>query len=103
MGMDENYSRELDKNMALIETPLIAPSNSYYRQEYKTAIYPYNISSAHSTLTEVVTYDSSSSSNDKELIGNGNIGQSGGGVYTNNYGKQSRYQLPQVRVCVITD
>lgn len=29
--------------MVLIDTPLIAPSNSYFRQHYKTALYPYNI------------------------------------------------------------
>lgn len=43
MGMDENYHKLLDENMVLIDTPLIAPSNSYFRQHYKTALYPYNI------------------------------------------------------------
>lgn len=47
MGMDDNYHRLLDENMALVETPLIAPSNSYYPQHYKTALYPYNITSYH--------------------------------------------------------
>ena len=41
--MDENYHKLLDENMVLIDTPLIAPSNSYFRQHYKTALYPYNI------------------------------------------------------------
>lgn len=89
MEMDESFSRILDENMALIETPLIAPSNSYYRQHYKTALYPYNIS-AHSTQSEVIaTYDSSSNDN-------GNIGDVGG---ENSYEKQSRYHTHKWSVC----
>jgi hypothetical protein len=91
MGIDEIYSRILDENMAIIETPLIAPSNSYYRQHYKTALYPYNIS-AHSTQTEVATYDSSS--NDKELNGMGDVGGESGNFHS--YEKQSRYQQQSV-------
>lgn len=83
--MDEHYSRILDENMALIESPLIAPSNSYYRQHYKTALYPYNIS-AHSTFQTDVD-----SSYDKEL--NGNFGDETGNY--NSYEKQSRYQKSQ--------
>lgn len=45
--MDDNYHRLLDENMALVDTPLIAPSNSYFPQHYKTALYPYNITSYH--------------------------------------------------------
>ncbi|KAL1374214.1 hypothetical protein pipiens_004961, partial [Culex pipiens pipiens] len=47
MGMDDNYHRLLDQNMALIETPLVAPAHAYFPQHYKTALYPYNISGYH--------------------------------------------------------
>ncbi|XP_053672128.1 uncharacterized protein LOC128722485 [Anopheles nili] len=47
MGVDDNYHRLLDQNMALIETPLVAPPHAYYPQHYKTALYPYNISGYH--------------------------------------------------------
>jgi hypothetical protein len=82
MGMDDNFSRILDENMALIETPLIAPSNSHFRQHFKTALYPYNITSA--------THASGGgfySTNDHELNGNGD-----GDGHFNSVEKQSRYQ-----------
>ncbi|XP_050085653.1 uncharacterized protein LOC126571309 isoform X2 [Anopheles aquasalis] len=47
MGVDDNYHRLLDQNMALIETPLVAPPHAYYPQHYKTALYPYNVSAYH--------------------------------------------------------
>uniref|UniRef100_A0A182VS72 GDNF/GAS1 domain-containing protein n=1 Tax=Anopheles minimus TaxID=112268 RepID=A0A182VS72_9DIPT len=47
MGVDDNYHRLLDQNMALIETPLVAPPHAYYPQHYKTALYPYNVSGYH--------------------------------------------------------
>ncbi|XP_062702281.1 uncharacterized protein LOC109400030 isoform X4 [Aedes albopictus] len=47
MGMDDNYHRLLDQNMALIETPLVAPAHAYFPQHFKTALYPYNISGYH--------------------------------------------------------
>ncbi|XP_053698550.1 uncharacterized protein LOC128745501 [Sabethes cyaneus] len=47
MGMDDNYHRLLDQNMALIDTPLVAPAHAYFPQHYKTALYPYNISGYH--------------------------------------------------------
>ncbi|XP_065091083.1 uncharacterized protein Gfrl isoform X2 [Ochlerotatus camptorhynchus] len=47
MGMDDNYHRLLDQNMALIETPLVAPPHAYFPQHFKTALYPYNISGYH--------------------------------------------------------
>lgn len=48
MGRDDMdiYHRLLDENMALVQTPLIA-SNSYFPQHFKTALYPYNITSNH--------------------------------------------------------
>lgn len=88
MGMDENYSRVLDENMALIESPLIAPSNSHFRQHYKTALYPYNITSQISTGGG--GYYATS---EQDLNGNGD----GEGHY-NSVEKQSRYQ-PQKK-CV---
>lgn len=42
MGMDDNYHRILDENTALIDTPLIAPSHSYYPHHFKNVLYPYN-------------------------------------------------------------
>ncbi|XP_058466077.1 uncharacterized protein LOC131439242 isoform X4 [Malaya genurostris] len=47
MGMDDNYHRLLDQNMALIDTPLVAPAHAYFPQHFKTALYPYNISGYH--------------------------------------------------------
>ncbi|XP_055524975.1 uncharacterized protein LOC129718325 isoform X4 [Wyeomyia smithii] len=47
MGMDDNYHRLLDQNMALIDTPLVAPAHAYFPHHYKTALYPYNISGYH--------------------------------------------------------
>ncbi|XP_055615556.1 uncharacterized protein LOC129761802 isoform X4 [Toxorhynchites rutilus septentrionalis] len=47
MGMDDNYHRLLDQNMALIETPLVAPAHAYFPQHFKTALYPYNVSGYH--------------------------------------------------------
>ncbi|XP_055590343.1 uncharacterized protein LOC129742447 isoform X2 [Uranotaenia lowii] len=47
MGMDDNYHRLLDQNMALIETPLVAPAHAYFPQHFKTALYPYNMSGFH--------------------------------------------------------
>uniref|UniRef100_A0A182JCZ0 GDNF/GAS1 domain-containing protein n=1 Tax=Anopheles atroparvus TaxID=41427 RepID=A0A182JCZ0_ANOAO len=47
MGVDDNYHRLLDQNMALIETPLVAPPHAYFPQHYKTALYPYNVSGYH--------------------------------------------------------
>uniref|UniRef100_A0A182Q2V7 GDNF/GAS1 domain-containing protein n=1 Tax=Anopheles farauti TaxID=69004 RepID=A0A182Q2V7_9DIPT len=47
MGVDDNYHRLLDQNMALIETPLVAPPHAYYPQHYKTALYPYNVTGYH--------------------------------------------------------
>ena len=46
MGRDDMdiYHRLLDENM--VHTPLIA-SNSYFPQHFKTALYPYNITSNH--------------------------------------------------------
>lgn len=87
MGMDDNYHRLLDEeNMAFIETPLIAPSNSYFRQHYKTALYPYNVTSHaganyHSQNGHI-------SMHDPELNGDGN------GHY-NSVEKQSRYLTDQ--------
>jgi hypothetical protein len=94
MGMDENYSQALDENiMALIESPLIAPANSHFRQHYKTALYPYNITSHAANANGGGIY----STNDHELNGNGD----GEGPY-NSVEKQSRYQ-PQkcvnVKIC----
>lgn len=88
MGMDENYSKILDENMALIESPLIAPSNSHFRQHYKTALYPYNITS-HATQTNGGGYYSA---NEQDLSGNGDVDSSG---YFNSVEKQSRYH-PQI-------
>lgn len=85
MGMDENYSKMLDENMALIETPLLAPSNSHFRQHYKTALYPYNITS-HATQTSGGGFYSA---NEQDLNGNGDGDSSG---YFNSVEKQSRYQ-----------
>lgn len=83
MGMDENYSRMLDENMALIESPLIAPSNSFFRQHFKTALYPYNITSSHTTLAGGEHY----STHEQDLNGNGE-----GDGYYSSVEKQSRYQ-----------
>lgn len=46
MGMDDNYHRILDANTALIDTPLIAPSHSYYPHHFKNVLYPYNFTSS---------------------------------------------------------
>lgn len=82
MGMNENYSRILDENMALIESPLIAPSNSHFRQHYKTALYPYNITT-HATHAGGGFYGAS----EHDLNGNGE----NDGLF-NSVEKQSRYQ-----------
>lgn len=48
MGMDDNYHKILDANMALVDTRLIAPSNSYYPHHHiKTALYPYNLTTTY--------------------------------------------------------
>lgn len=86
--MDENYSKMLDENMALIESPLIAPSNSHFRQHYKTALYPYNITS-HVTQTG----GGGGSGYEQDLNGNGDVDSSG---YFNSVEKQSRYQPQNV-------
>lgn len=85
MGMNENYSQMLDENMALIESPLIAPSNSHFRQHYKTALYPYNITSqtAHQAGGGGLY-----AANEQDLNGNGD-----GDGHFNSVEKQSRYQL----------
>jgi len=90
MGMDENYHRLLDENMALIESPLIAPSNSHFRQHYKTALYPYNVS----VHTNGGHYDSNNNNNggyfavtDQDPDGNGD----GLLEHQNSVEKQSRY------------
>lgn len=58
MGMDDNYHKILDAHMALVDTPLIAPSNSYYPHHHiKTALYPYNLT----TTTTYHKFDHSSS------------------------------------------
>lgn len=85
MVMDEKYSITLDENMALIESPLIAPSNSHFRQHYRTALYPYNITS-HVTQTHGGGIYSTS---DQDLNGNGENDQG----HFNSVEKQSRYQL----------
>lgn len=73
----------LDENMALIETPLIAPSNSHFRQHYKTALYPYNITS-HTTQAGGGGFYAA---NENDLNGNGeNDG------HFSSVEKQSRYQ-----------
>lgn len=47
MGLDDSYHhRILDENAAMIETPLVGPLNSHIRQHFKTALYPYNITTA---------------------------------------------------------
>lgn len=83
MGMNENYSRVLDENMALIESPLIAPSNSHFRQHYKTALYPYNITSQTTQASGGGFY---AVNGDQDLNGNG---ESDGQF--NSMEKQSRY------------
>lgn len=85
LGMNENDSQMLDENMALIESPLIAPSNSHFRQHYKTALYPYNITSHATQASGGGIY----STNDQDLNGNG---ESDHGHF-NSVEKQSRYQL----------
>lgn len=80
MGMNENYSRILDENMALIESSLIAPSNSHFRQHFKTALYPYNITSPTTQNGGGYT------PNEYDLSGNGETD----GHY-NSVEKQSRY------------
>jgi hypothetical protein len=88
MGMSENYSRILDENMALIESPLIAPSNSHFRQHYKTALYPYNItSSSHGSHAGGGGFYT----NEHDLNGNGEIEG-----HFNSVEKQSRYQQSTV-------
>jgi hypothetical protein len=81
MGMDENYSKSLDENMAQIETALLAPSNSHFRQHYKTSLYPYNTSQASGGGHYSV--------NEQDLNGNGDGDSSG---YYNSVEKPSRYQ-----------
>jgi hypothetical protein len=90
MGMDENYSKMLDENMALIESPLVAPSNSHFRQHYKTALYPYNITSHVTTQTGGGGFYST---NEQDLNGNADADSSG---YFNSVEKQSRYQPQNV-------
>lgn len=84
MGMDENYSKMLDENMALIESPFIAPANSHFRQHFKTALYPYNITSHTTQVGGVAIY----TTNEQDLNGNGDSE----GHY-NSVEKPSRYQL----------
>lgn len=48
MGMDETYHQNVfDENMALIDTPLIASSNTHYshhhHHHHKAVTYPYNL------------------------------------------------------------
>jgi hypothetical protein len=50
MGMEENYHKLLDENMAKVNTPLIANINSYYPPHFKTALYPYNITTYKDTV-----------------------------------------------------
>lgn len=71
--------------MALIESPLIAPSNSHFRQHYKTALYPYNITSQTTQTVGGGIYAAS----DQDLVANG---ESDG--HFNSVEKQSRYQPP---------
>jgi hypothetical protein len=85
MGMNENYSRILDENMALIESPLIAPSNSNFRQHYLTALYPYNITPSHGNMP--VSNSGVFYASEHEFNGNG---ESEG--HFNSVEKQSRYQ-----------
>lgn len=78
MGMDENYHKLLDENMVLIDTPLIAPSNSYFRQHYKTALYPYNITAPTMSHHEP----------------NYNLNTNGGGLYTSSTAEQDMLLMP---------
>lgn len=82
MGMNENYSHMLDENMALIESPLIAPANSHFRQHYKTALYPYNITN-HAGV---------SAANDHDFSENGDSDRALDSVEN-----KSRYQGRQMR------
>ena len=67
MGLDDSYHhRILDENAAMIETPLIGPLNSHIRQHFKTALYPYNVTTASGGAG--VTYNI----DDEHGNGNGN-------------------------------
>jgi hypothetical protein len=88
MRMDENYSKMLDENMAQIESALLAPSNSHFRQHFKTALYPYNITSQSGGGSQY-------SVNEQDLNGNGDVDSSG---YYNSVEKPSRYQPHSVDV-----
>lgn len=58
MGLDDNYHhRMLDENIALIETPLVGPLNSHIRQHFKTALYPYNITTASGSAANSFSID----------------------------------------------
>ena len=90
--MDDNYHKVLDENMALIETPLIAPSNSYYPQHYRTALYPYNITSNH--LNPNTDHDHDQNANNGqhfEWIMDNILNNNNGSSDSNE--KQSRYSL----------
>lgn len=91
MGMDENYSKMLDENMAQVDSPLVAPANSHFRQHYKTALYPYNITSHVTQASGGGVY----SVHEQDLNGNGDLDSS---VYSNSVEKSSRYQPHSVDV-----
>ncbi|XP_055908653.1 uncharacterized protein LOC129943330 isoform X2 [Eupeodes corollae] len=59
MGMDESYhQRVFEDNMALIDTPLIAPINTHYTNQHHGVItYPFNVSDFQRSTSPTATGD----------------------------------------------